>query len=150
MRLPVACAPLGRARGACIDTVWLHCVAATNNKQVPEQPFYSFSSLVNYKNTPVLSFLVGQGFIGRLHEHGFVTGTANPAASNACVNTRDGSQVAAMSDATGDGVFNAREPAHDCVLDSFTSQSNVFLFSDMVFTGLKLRAVRTRARGATV
>lgn len=41
----------------------------------------------------------------------------------ACVNTRDGSQVAAMLDATLDRVFNACVPARKCALESFTFQS---------------------------
>lgn len=51
-------------------------------------------------------------------------GTGDLGASNACVNTRDGSQVAAMSDATLDRVFDACVPARNCVLESFAFQSS--------------------------
>lgn len=69
-------------------------------------------------------------------------GAGDPAALNACVNTRDGSQVAAMSDATLDRVFDA------CGPQSFTGQSSesVSIFCNG-FRGVKLCAVRT---GTTV
>lgn len=59
-------------------------------------------------------FFSSPAFIGWSHEHAFVMGAGEQAALNGCVNTRDGNQVAAMSDPTLDRVFN-RGPGHRTV-----------------------------------
>lgn len=45
------CAPTrgmhSSGKSMCIYTVWLHCAAATDNKQASERRLYCFSSLVN-------------------------------------------------------------------------------------------------------
>lgn len=57
---------------------------------------------MHWFSTPPNDFM--EVFIGPFHEHTFVMGTGGQAALNGCVNTRDGSQVAAMSGPTLDRV----------------------------------------------